>query len=159
MGSINTDKLVFLVVTGAWHPPSCYEHLKTDLTSLGYECLIPHMPSMGHGTNGVTWEADREKVLSTAAPYFEQGKEVVLVGHSYGGVPATVATEGQSLSDRAKKGLPGGFHSVVFLAAFAVPTRGWDVLTTFGGTWPDWFDTGKTYVKVSYLKSWQCSRS
>ncbi|KAJ4269885.1 hypothetical protein NW762_001554 [Fusarium torreyae] len=102
---------------------------------------------MGHGTNGVTWEADRDTVLSTATPYFEQGKEVVLVGHSYGGVPVTVATEGQGVAERAKRGLPGGFHSVIFMSAFAVPTRGMDVLTASGGTYSEGFIAGKPYTK------------
>ncbi|KAM0430872.1 hypothetical protein ACHAPT_005504 [Fusarium lateritium] len=146
MGSVN-DKPVFLVVTGAWHPPVCYDPLKNELNRLGYECAIPQMPSMGHGTHGVTWEADKAKVLETAAPYFDEGREVVLVGHSYGGIPATVATEGQGVHERAERGLKGGFRSIVFLAAFAVPVKGWDLLTTFGGAWPDWQDTQEAYTK------------
>ncbi|KAI8668043.1 AB hydrolase-1 domain-containing protein [Fusarium keratoplasticum] len=118
MGSAN-DKPVFLVVTGAWHPPVCYDSLKNELNRLGYECAIPQMPSMGYGTHGVTWEADKAKVLETAEPYFDEGREVVLVGHSYGGIPATVATEGQGVHERAERGLKGGFRSIVFLAAFA----------------------------------------
>ncbi|KAL3295257.1 hypothetical protein RB213_005331 [Colletotrichum asianum] len=147
MGSIGKSEPVFLVVTGAWHPPACYEPLKTDLISLGYECIIPHMPSMGHGTNGVTWEADKAKIIEEATSYFDQGREVILVAHSYGGVPATVATEGQGTQERAARGLKGGFNSIIFVAAFAVPVRGWDLLTTFGGAWPDWHDTCESYTK------------
>ncbi|KAJ3531153.1 hypothetical protein NM208_g9005 [Fusarium decemcellulare] len=147
MGSIVNNRPVFLFVTGAWHPPACYESLRTELGTSGYECLIPQMPSMGHDTNGVTWEADKAKVLETAAPYFEDGREVVLVGHSYGGIPATVATEGQGVEERAAKGLKGGFRSIIFLAAFAVPVKGWDLLTTFGGEWPDWQNPGEAYTK------------
>ncbi|RSM07075.1 hypothetical protein CEP52_005453 [Fusarium oligoseptatum] len=146
MGSVN-EKPVFLVVTGAWHPPLCYDSLKNELNRLGYECAIPQMPSMGHGTHGVTWEADKAKVLETAVPYFEEGREVVLVGHSYGGIPATVATEGQGVHERAERGLKGGFRSIVFLAAFAVPVKGWDLLTTLGGVWPDWQNTQEAYTK------------
>lgn len=149
MGSIGKSEPVFLVVTGAWHPPACYEPLKTDLISLGYECIIPHMPSMGYGTNGVTWEADKAKIIEEATSYFDQGREVILVAHSYGGVPATVATEGQGTQERAARGLKGGFNSIIFVAAFAVPVRGWDLLATFGGAWPDWQDNCESYAKVN----------
>ncbi|EEU39014.1 uncharacterized protein NECHADRAFT_43023 [Fusarium vanettenii 77-13-4] len=148
MGSVS-DKPVFLVVTGAWHPPVCYDSLKNELNRLDYECTIPQMPSMGHETHGVTWEADKAKVLETAEPYFEEGRELVLVGHSYGGIPATVATEGQGVHERAERGLKGGFRCIVFLAAFAVPVKGWDLLTTLGGVWPDWQNTQEAYTKAS----------
>ncbi|OBS21511.1 hypothetical protein FPOA_07848 [Fusarium poae] len=147
MVSVSITKALFLLVTGAWHPPACYNHLKADLASLGYDCVIPQLPSMGNNTNGITWEADRDEVVSVAMPYFEQGREVILVGHSYGGVPATVATEGQGVADRAEKGLLGGFSSVIFLTAFAAPARGIDLLGMFGGEWPEWLDTGKPYIK------------
>lgn len=50
---------------------------------------------------------------------------------------------------RAKEGKPGGFRHVMFLSAFAVPVRGWDLLTTFGGKWADWQEAGEPYTKVS----------
>ncbi|KAM5354112.1 hypothetical protein ACJ41O_000762 [Fusarium nematophilum] len=147
MGSVNTEKPLFLVVTGAWHPPACYEALKTELASLGYDCAIPQMPSMGHDAEGVTWEADKAKILETAAPYFEEGREVVLVAHSYGGIPATAATDGQGVQERAKRGLKGGFRSIVFVAAFAIPVKGWDLFTAVGKVWADWMNASEAYTK------------
>ncbi|KAK7419581.1 hypothetical protein QQZ08_010794 [Neonectria magnoliae] len=151
MGSIN-DKPVFLLVTGAWHPPQCYEPLQTDFTALGYECVIPQMPSMGHDKNGVTWQADKAKVVEAATPYFEAGREVVLVAHSYGGIPASAATEGQGIGERARKGKKGGFKSIIFVAAFAIPVKGSDLLSTLGGTWPDWQDAQEAYKQVIQSK-------
>ncbi|RSL85332.1 hypothetical protein CEP52_016177 [Fusarium oligoseptatum] len=142
-----SDKPVLLFVTGAWHPPKCYEGLQSALIDLGYECVIPKMPTIGADSHGVTWEADKAKILETSEQYFAEGREVVLIAHSYGGIPATAATEGQGTSERAEKGLKGGFHSIIFIAAFAIPVKGWDLITTFGGAYPAWLETGEKYTK------------
>ncbi|KAF4448441.1 hypothetical protein F53441_8164 [Fusarium austroafricanum] len=142
-----SQKPVLLFVTGAWHPPKCYDGLKNALQDLGYEFVIPKMPSIGPDSHGVTWEADKAKIVETAEPFFTQGREVVLIAHSYGGIPATAATQGQGTHERAKAGLQGGFHSIIFLSAFAIPVRGWDLITTFGGSYPEWLETGEKYVK------------
>ncbi|KAH7154582.1 Alpha/beta hydrolase fold-1 [Fusarium sp. MPI-SDFR-AT-0072] len=142
-----SEKPVLLFVHGAWHPPKCYDAIKSALTNLGYECVIPKLPSVGPESHGVTWEADKTKIIETAEPFFNQGRDVVLIAHSYGGIPATAATQDQGTEDRAKRGLKGGFHSVIFLAAFAIPVKGWDLITTFGGAYPPWLQAGEKYTK------------
>ncbi|EFX05244.1 hypothetical protein CMQ_3313 [Grosmannia clavigera kw1407] len=87
---------------------------------------------MGEDSRGVTWEADKERILRTAVPYFEAGKEIVVVAHSYGGIPSTVAVQNQEVAERSARGLKGGFRNIIFLAAFSIPVRGWDLITTFG---------------------------
>jgi len=57
-------------------------------------------------------------------PLLDDGKEVVVVGHSYGGLPAYLCTEGQSIAERTAAGKKGGVRSVVFLCAFAIPEKG-----------------------------------
>jgi pimeloyl-ACP methyl ester carboxylesterase len=148
-----SDKPVLLFVHGAWHPPKCYDAIKLALTNLNYQCIIPKLPSVGPESHGVTWEADKTKIIETAEPFFNQGREVVLIAHSYGGIPATAATEGQGTEERAKRGLKGGFHSIIFLAAFAIPVKGWDLITTFGGAYPPWLQAGEKYAKVSNIKA------
>lgn len=39
------------------------------------------------------------------------GKEVILVCHSYGGIPASAAAEGYQVHERREHGLPGGITS------------------------------------------------
>lgn len=144
-------KPIILLVTGAWHPPIFYASLQKDFERFGFECIIPHLPSMGASDEhrGVTWAEDKAKVLDAAVPVFKTGREIVLIAHSYGGVPACAATEGESIKERAKRGKLGGFRAIIFLAAFAIPCKGWDLLTTFGGKWPDWQDTAVPYSKAS----------
>lgn len=84
----SSSKPVFLLVCGGWHTPPAYDKLKTQIESHGYEYHCPHLPSMGPGASGVTYEADVEEIRRVTLPLFEQGREVVLIAHSAGGVPA-----------------------------------------------------------------------
>lgn len=85
---MSSSKPVFLFVCGGWHTPAAYDKLRVELESRGYEYLCPHLPSLGPDASGVTYEADVEEIRRRALPLFDQGKEVVLVAHSAGGVPA-----------------------------------------------------------------------
>lgn len=55
---------------------------------MGYEYICPYLPSLGPNSSGVTYLADVEAIQKIAVDLFEQGKEVVLIGHSAGGIPA-----------------------------------------------------------------------
>ncbi|KIW13637.1 hypothetical protein PV08_08828 [Exophiala spinifera] len=44
------------------------------------------------------------------------GKDVVVLAHSYGGMPATDSVQGLAKSDRASQGLPGGVVRLVYLS-------------------------------------------
>ncbi|KAI7778810.1 hypothetical protein LA080_001591 [Diaporthe eres] len=77
-----SEKPVFLLAHGAWHPSRLYEPLKEALAKLGYTLAVPALPTMGINAKEITWDADVEALLQTAEPLFAQGKKVVLIGHS-----------------------------------------------------------------------------
>ncbi|OTB00400.1 hypothetical protein M426DRAFT_15537 [Hypoxylon sp. CI-4A] len=77
--------------------------------------------------------ADAAALLAAADPLFAQGKEAVLVAHSYGGIPACVATRGNGVKERAAARKPGGFRHIVFMSAFAAPTTGLSLLMMLPG--------------------------
>lgn len=54
-------------------------------------------------------------------PYVEQGRKVVVIGHSYGGLVAHQAVVGLTLEQRLAQGLTGGVTSIVFIAALTKP--------------------------------------
>lgn len=148
-----SSKPTILIIHGAWcRPAPAYEPLQRQLQGLGYECqLVGGATSGGDEVRGVTWEADVERILGAAEPLFDQGKEVVLIAHSYGGVPAGVATRGQGVEERARAGKKGGFRQIIYVAAFAVPQKGIDLLAVFGGQWPPWADFTTPYAKVGVI--------
>jgi len=136
--STNKTKPTILLSHGAWHPPHLYQPLKDALAKRGYTLVMPALPSMGKDARGVGWDVDTKALLDAAEPLFAEGKEVVLVAHSYGGIPATVATRGNGVAERKGYGL-GGFKHIVFLAAFAIPVAGLSQLDMIPGKqFPPW---------------------
>ncbi|KAJ0116753.1 hypothetical protein J7T55_009903 [Diaporthe amygdali] len=153
--SSSTTKPAIIIVHGAWSLPSpSYEPLKQQLEGLGYECYLPHLRTSGAGDDvrGQTWEADVKVILDTAQPLFDRGREVVIVAHSYGGIPGGAATAGNGVAERAAQGKPGGFKQIIYVAAFAIPAAGMDLLATFGGQWPPWADFAPAYSKNHAIK-------
>lgn len=147
----SAQKPAIIIVHGAWSlPDPSYTPLKRQLEGLGYECYLPHLRTSGHESEvrGQTWESDVEVILDTARPLFDAGREVVLVAHSYGGVPAGAATKGNGVADRAREGKAGGFRGIVYVAAFAIPAAGVDLFAVFGGQWPPWAEFAPAYSKV-----------
>ncbi|KAI1823810.1 alpha/beta-hydrolase [Xylaria intraflava] len=131
-------KPVILFSHGAWHSPNLYDEFKDALDARGYELLIPRHTIMGKGKTGVSWDSDVAALLRTVTPLFDQGREVIIMGHSYGGIPACIATRGNDVASRRAAGKRGGFRQLIFLTSFAMPRRGMSILSVTGGTWLWW---------------------
>ncbi|KAG5794328.1 hypothetical protein H9Q69_006624 [Fusarium xylarioides] len=71
---------------------------------------------------------DVKETQSVLNKYVNQGKDVVMLMHSYGGMVGTEATRGFSRIEREKADLKGGITRMIFLAAIFAPpgksTRG-----------------------------------
>jgi pimeloyl-ACP methyl ester carboxylesterase len=76
-------------------------------------------------------EEDTEVILSVFKPLVEeQGKHVILLGHSAGGWTATQAAKKElQAKERAKQGLSGGIIGVLYVGAFVIPVG--DSIHTF----------------------------
>lgn len=135
---MDSDKPVILLAHGAWHEPELYDPLKNALRTRGYELLVPRLATMGEGKTGMNWDADVAMLLEAATPLFSLGRRVILVGHSYGGIPACIATENNGVGERRAAGKSGGFSHLAFISAFAMPARGMSVISVSGGSWLPW---------------------
>jgi predicted alpha/beta hydrolase len=140
---------IIVVIGGAWHPPSSYRPLQAELEVLGFECLIPQLPTQGTNSRGLKWDVDVAMIRRLVLPFFEQGREVVIIGHAYGGVPACIATKGLGVAEREAYGMKGGFRAILFMAGYALPRRDMTLLQTLGYTWPDWLEAEESYKGVS----------
>jgi pimeloyl-ACP methyl ester carboxylesterase len=113
-----------MLVHGAWHQPTTWAKLETELHALGHATHTPALPSAGeHPTSGMHDDAAvlAAELASLAGP-------VVLLGHSYGGIPITEAAAGAGNVDR-----------LIYLAAY-MPDKGQSMYTLHGV--PDPEDTG-----------------
>ena len=118
---MTTLKPTILLVPGAWHQGSTFEPVANILRAQGYEAETITLPSAG-GPASTTAYDDAEYIRNTyLKPLVGQEKEVVLVMHSYAGVPGTECVRGFARKDIAAQGKKGGVISLVYQAAFLVP--------------------------------------
>ncbi|KAH8881876.1 alpha/beta-hydrolase [Thozetella sp. PMI_491] len=142
------DKPVVVIVHGAWHRPLHYLTLVLQLQAAGYTTVVPELPFAGWGPDVVksTTDDSIEAVKAALKPFLDMGKEVIVVGHSFGGIPAAQAVAGETVEDRKARGEAGGVKAIVFLAAYANPAADMSVL--------DAVNTGKTPEELTAVPSW-----
>ncbi|RFU24005.1 hypothetical protein B7463_g12330, partial [Scytalidium lignicola] len=88
-------------------------------------------------------------IQKTTSELVAQGKEVVLVMHSYGGIPGTESAKGLLKKDRAAEQKAGGIVSLVYIASFLLPQG--ESLASFLGSMPPWviFDGDKITAEAA----------
>ncbi|RMZ79359.1 hypothetical protein DV736_g6680, partial [Chaetothyriales sp. CBS 134916] len=78
------------------------------LEARGYTVLCPQQPSTDANPPTKTMYDDADLVRSELELLVENGKDILLVMHSYGGVVGTQAAAGLGKAERQKKGQKGG---------------------------------------------------
>ncbi|KAK9800007.1 putative Alpha/beta hydrolase fold-1 [Seiridium cardinale] len=119
MASSDLPTIVF--APGAWHQPSCFDIVRDDLTSRGYETEAIAYPSVGAEPPNKGLADDAAVVRAALERLADQGKQIVLVVHSYGGMVGGNAVENLGYKQRAQAGKKGGVVMFVYMAAFANP--------------------------------------
>ncbi|KJK63924.1 Alpha/beta hydrolase family protein [Aspergillus parasiticus SU-1] len=125
-----------VLVQGSFQTPLVYDDLLTRLRDLGYSVILPPLPSgsdVHHDDFPIrTLTDDALAVTKVVEQLVEDGKTVVLVMHSYGGIVGSEAIP-ESLSYRARqtRGQKGGVIHLFYYTAFLLD-KGKSVLETFG---------------------------
>ncbi|GES66612.1 alpha/beta hydrolase family protein [Aspergillus terreus] len=131
---------------GAWFPRTAFTPLIDQLAPEGYTCHTISFPSIQQATNVHDLSLDIAAVRDLVEPLVTAGKSIVLVVHSWAGLPVNSALEGLSAAERARDGRTGGVVKICFIAAF-VPVVGESVLDAVAGDVPEWWvvdDENKT---------------
>lgn len=124
-------------VPGAWHGPEAFDAVRRDLATRGYPTSAVALPSVGTKDPSITLAADTAAVRAELDKLLGESKDVVLVTHSYGGVPGSNAVRG--LGKKERGGDAAGVLSVVYMASFAIPA-GTSLLDGLGGNPLPWWD-------------------
>ena len=105
---------------GAWHNSTCWDSIRSQLSQFSYPTRAVQLPSSG---NAVSSHLEDTAVVRNALEplIVSDGKPVILVMHSYGGIAGTNAVSGLEMAARVKKGEKGGIVHCLFIAAFLVP--------------------------------------
>ncbi|KAL8793250.1 MAG: hypothetical protein Q9195_004186 [Heterodermia aff. obscurata] len=134
----SSSKPVFIIVPGAAQTPSHYAYLQHLLLSQGYGVLSALLPTVGT-SSPVTIEDDAEFIRSRMLlPVLDGEKHnVIMISHSYSGIPASAAAKGLGKDDRAADGKETFVLGQIFIAAM-LPKGGdgRDLIATFGGQLP-----------------------
>ncbi|KAJ5639525.1 uncharacterized protein N7484_007387 [Penicillium longicatenatum] len=140
---MNNPTIVFSL--GAWIIPAVFDATRSRLDVLGCPSVCPAHPSIGAEPPTKTLLDDVASLREVLVKLADDGQDLVVVGHSYGGVVASCAVVGLSKSARAKEGTAGGVIKVVYLAAFAID-KGQSLLGMLGGNYLPWMKVEGDYV-------------
>ncbi|KAJ5091386.1 alpha/beta-hydrolase [Penicillium alfredii] len=101
---MTTEKPIILFIPGAWHQGGIFEPVANILRAQGYQAEPITLPSVGGLTSTNAYD-DAEHICKTHLnDLVAQGKEVILVMHSYGGIPGTESVKGLARKDIAAQG-------------------------------------------------------
>jgi len=113
----------FVLVHGAWHGAWCWRRVSDRLIAAGHRVWVPTLTGLSDRAHLMSPSVDLQTHIQDVARLvqWEDLDSIVLVGHSYGGMVVSGATE--VLGTRVR--------SLVFLDAF-VPNAGESVVTISG---------------------------
>ena len=85
----------FVLVHGAWHGGWCWRHVADLLRSRGDAVTTPTLTGLGERVHLLSASVDLETHITDLVQHleFEDLRDVVLVGHSFGGCPITGAAD------------------------------------------------------------------
>jgi pimeloyl-ACP methyl ester carboxylesterase len=113
----------YVLVHGGGHGGWCYQRVARSLRSAGHEVYTPTLTGLGERAQQLTPGIDLSTHVSdvTSVLYYEDLRDIILVGHSYGGMVIT------GVADRA----PERVGQLVYLDA-ATPVHGQSLVDVAG---------------------------
>lgn len=136
-GSQTLDTPTIVLVQGSFQIRKVYDKLVAGLGAHGYHTIHPELPTCSNTDSTdfpkLSLVDDALAIRTELTRLIEyEGKTVVLVMHSYGGLVGSEATtEELSFANRQARGLPGGVVHLFLYSAFLL-NQGQSVLSAFG---------------------------
>ncbi|KAF5010877.1 hypothetical protein FDECE_2984 [Fusarium decemcellulare] len=131
---------VLVLAPGAWHTPHAYHKIIPRLEEKGFTCDTISFPSVFANPPPQDLNADIQAVRNVITPYVDEGRDVVIVVHSWSGAVINSALKGLDKATRLEEGKIGGVSKLIFIAAFLVP-EGVSVFDAVGGEVPSLWNT------------------
>jgi hypothetical protein len=96
------------MVPGAWHTTKHFQSCTKALKSFGFRVVVVSYPSIASPITNVGLTADTAAVRAAVLAELDLGHDIVILSHSYGGVPMSNALAGLSKTARLAAGKTGG---------------------------------------------------
>lgn len=140
MAIMHPSSYTIIFVPGAWHSAKVFAKVGAILDHAGYQTDYVELASYGPKKHLPNWDADVELIQQHITKAVESGRKAVLVGHSYGGIPAAEAIQ------------PFGSHGAVahlFLCCSFIIPKGATLISAFGGNDLPWFRVSEDKLEVN----------
>jgi pimeloyl-ACP methyl ester carboxylesterase len=124
-----------VIVHGYAHTPLTFTKFINLLQSCGYETNAPFLPSCtGMRPPNNSFKDDTQLVRRLLQILVDQGKTIIMVLHSYGGIVGCEALQGLDINTRRKQGKSGGIAHLIGIAAHFCATgfKITDIITEMG---------------------------
>lgn len=127
MAEPKNQKISFVIVPGSYTTPQCYDILAAEIKKRGYDNVhIVDLPSANDGSRlpPATGEDDANQIRQDTLAILDHETNptnVVLMFHSYGGVPGSSASRGLGKTDRSAQGKDTAVIGLVYTASFVLP--------------------------------------
>ena len=134
---MTSAKPTFVLVPGGWHPAFLYFPFLTHLQRAGYPAVAVNLPSFKAADPlNADCTKDAAAIREQILPLIENdGQDIVILCHSFGGIPGGGAAHGLSKISRGREGKKGGVIGLIYMTAFVVP-EGQTLLNFMGGQHP-----------------------
>ncbi|CVK94226.1 uncharacterized protein FMAN_03416 [Fusarium mangiferae] len=136
-----------VIVPASFAPPSLYSKLVQSLAQYALDTIVIDLPSVGFRSTlpAASMEEDAEHINTVTTKLADEGHEIILVMHSYGGICGTESTAGVSTKERQAAGKQGGIVHLVYISS-PVPEIGGSVKTMMGDNMPHFMKLEGEYL-------------
>lgn len=136
------QKPVIIIVHGAWHRASQWFAFALKLQDRGHIVECPQLKTCrGEIPPTTTLEDDISLIRDIALSYLQQGREIIAIMHSYGGIVGTNALSGLGKNDSRDPGMPGYVRGLIYVCAF-MPLENASLDSALGTSLPPWIVFG-----------------
>ncbi|KAH8897888.1 alpha/beta-hydrolase [Thozetella sp. PMI_491] len=118
--------LTFVIIPGSFATPASYTRLEAALRQKGQDVQVVGLLSANDGTRrpAPKMEDDAEHIRAAVTSILDSSidpKNVVMLLHSYSGIPGSSALKGLGKTDRAAEGKATAVVGIVYLGSFLAP--------------------------------------
>jgi len=131
------SKPTLIFVPGAWHTPDIFDTIINKLSLYGYKSITVSLLAAGHEPAVPDLQPDIDIVHRAVLAEVDQGHDVMVIAHSWGGIVAGGSVDGLSKAERQKEGKKGGVVKMAYMCAF-IPPEGVSLSMATGVKDPDW---------------------
>jgi len=136
---MDPSSFTVIFVPGAWHPARTFKKVWDILSSAGFNVAYVDLPSVGPEKHLTDFTPDVSAIRAAITEASTKGQKVILVAHSYGGIPSAEAI--------GAFGPNGAVAHFVLCCSFIIP-KDKSLCAAFGGQDLPWWNISEHRLSV-----------